>query len=83
MLRRLILQVLPYCLYALVAYVAFSIIHDLLKMRRQKCLPKSRADRLLLATAILGTIGIPLTFLIGSIAPNTFSALHRRIYRRG
>jgi hypothetical protein len=76
-----VLQTLVYCLYAFIVFVVVSIIHDLLKMRRQKRLPKTPADRILLATAILGTIGIPLTFVIGTIAPNTFSALHRWIYR--
>jgi hypothetical protein len=82
MLRRLVLQSLVYCLYAFIVFVVVSIVNDLLKMRRQKCLPKSRADRILLATAIIGTIGIPFTVVIGTIAPNTFSAIRSRIYRR-
>jgi hypothetical protein len=82
MLRRIVLQSLVYCLYAFIAYVVVSIIHDLLKMRRQKRFPRSRAERILLATAIIGTIGIPFTVVIGTIAPNTFSAIRSRIYRR-
>lgn len=77
--RRFISQFIIGVLYLFVFVVVISVIYDLVRMWREKRLPKSRAEKILLAASIVGTFVFPITLCIGTIAPGWFAEFRYRI----